>query len=160
MADPAEIEGANPPARSGRLATALYLVGLVAFVLSGLAYLLVLLLSGDIAPVITANAAAGCLLVAWAARDTLADPTSTVTTVPGAVGTAMVLLAVYGLLATVVVAVTSPWHDDLGLAWLLAGGTLVAGVLGVLTFPLEALASRADGEAETDEIDPPESPGE
>ena len=156
MADSDETASADPPAGSGRLATALYLVGLVAFVLSGLAYPIVLLLGGDLAPVLAANAAAVGLLVAWAAHDTLADPSSAVTTVPGAVGTAMVLLPVYGLLATVVVAVTSPWHDALDLAWLLAGGTLLAGVLGVLTFPLEALASRADG----DEIDPPEPPGE
>jgi len=156
MADRADPAPADPPAGSGRFATALYLVGLVGFVLSGLAYPVVLVLGGDLAPVLAANAAAVFLLVAWAAHDTLADPTSAVTTVPGAVGTAMVLLAVYGLLASAVVALTSPWHDHLALAWLLAGGTLVAGLLGVLTFPLEALAGRAAG----DEADPPEPPGE
>lgn len=156
MADPPETAPTDPPAGSGRIATALYLVGLVGFVLSGLAYPVVLLLRGDLRLVVAANAAAVGLLVAWAAHDTLADPESAVTTVPGAVGTAMVLLAIYGLLATVVVAVTSPWHDHLDIAWLLAGGTLVAGLLGVVTFPLEALASRADA----DEPAPPESPGE
>lgn len=150
MADPPETAPTDPPAGSGRTATALYLVGLVGFVVSGLAYPAVLILGGDLLLVVAVNAAAVGLLVAWAAHDTLVDSGSAVTTVPGAVGTAMVLLAVYGLLATVVVAVTSPWHDHLAIAWLLAVEALAAGVLAVVTFPLEAFV----GESPADDADP------
>jgi hypothetical protein len=135
---------------SGRLGTVLYLAGLAGLVGSALAYPGALLAGWDVRPVVAINAASVGLLVAWAAHDTLADPGSAVTTTPGAVGTAMVLLAIYGLLAAVVLAITSPWHGHLEIALALAAGTLVAGVLGVLTFPLEALAGESEEGPESD----------
>lgn len=129
-------------ARAGgwTVATVAYLLGLLGFVVSALAFVVVLVFGGDVGLPIAVNAASMGLLVTWAATDSLADPDSEVETVPGAVGTAMVLVAVYGLLAAAAVAVTSLWHARLDLAWLLGGAGLVAGVLAIVTFPLEVFA--------------------
>lgn len=148
-ADPAE----SPP--SGGLANALYLVGFVGFLGTAVAYLLLLGLGIDPQPALVGNAIAAALLVIWAASDTLADPDSDVTSVPGAVGTGMILLAVYGLLAAIVVAATSPWHDRFEFVWLFAGGGAVAGVLGFATFPLEVVM--ADSSTATDGEEGPET---
>lgn len=130
-----------PESGNGRLATGLYLLGLGGFLLSTIAFAAALVLGTDLRPILAANALSAALLVAWAARDTYLDPDSEVTTVPGAVGTAMLLLAVYGLLAAAVVAVTSPVHGRLDLALFVAGAAVVAGVLAVVTFPLEVLVA-------------------
>lgn len=132
-ADPAE----SPP--SGGFANAIYLLGFVGFLGTAVAYLLLLGFGIDPQPALVGNAIAAILLVIWAATDTLGDPDSDVTSVPGAVGTGMVLLAVYGVLAAIAVAATSPWHDRFEFVWLFAGGGVVAGVLGFATFPLEVV---------------------
>lgn len=127
------------------VANAVYLIGLVGFVLSALAYAAAVIVGVDLRPALAANAVAAGLLVAWAAHDTFRDPTSEVASVPGAAGTAMTLLAVYFLLAAVVVAASSPWHDRFDLAWLLGGAAVVAGVLAFLTFPLEVVWGPPEG---------------
>lgn len=133
------------------VATVAYLLGLLGFGGSALAFVVVLLLDSDVAVLLAINAAATGLLVTWAGYDSLADPTSEVETVPGAVGTAMVLVAVYGLLAAAVVAITSFRHGRLDLAWLFGGGALVAGVLAVVTFPLEVVAGTGPEEPAPEE---------
>lgn len=122
---------------AGGVATLLYLVGFAGFLLSGLAFVGLLVLGVDLRAALLANAAAAILLVAWAAYDTFHDPDSEVDSVPGALGTGMLLLAVYGLLAGVVVAVTSLFHAHADLLWWYGGGAVLAAVLGFVTFPLE-----------------------
>jgi hypothetical protein len=142
------------------LATVAYLVGLLGFVGSALAFVAVLVLGGDVELALAGNAASTGVLVAWAAYDSLTDPDSTVATLPGAVGTAMVLVAVYGVLAAAVVAITSPRHGRLDLAWLFAGGAVVAGVLAAVTFPLEVVAGDGPGEPEPAAEEPEPAAGE
>jgi hypothetical protein len=129
------------PQSGGRLANALYLVGFVGFLGTAVAFLVLVALGSDPQPALLGNAIAAGLLVVWAASDTLGDPDSEVTSVPGAVGTGMLLLGVYGILAGIVVAATSPWHDRFAFVWLFAGGGAIAGVLGFATFPLEVVMS-------------------
>jgi len=121
-------------------ATVAYLLGLLGFVGSAVAFGAAFVLGGDVGLALASNAASTGVLVTWAASDSLVDPDSEVETLPGAVGTAMVLVAVYGVLAAAVVAITSPRHGRLDLAWLFAGSAVVAGVLAAVTFPLEVLA--------------------
>jgi hypothetical protein len=122
-----------------RPGTAVFLVGLFGFALSALGFLTALILGVDVRVPLATNAASALLVVLWVAADRLRDPDSGVTSVPGAVGTTMLLLAAYGLVAAVVLAGTSFWHARFSLVWYLLGAALVAGVLGALTFPLEVL---------------------
>lgn len=153
MADAASADAADSP--SGGLANALYLLGFVGFLGTAVAYLLLLGFGIDPRSALVGNAVAAGLLVVWAASDTLDDPDSAVTSVPGAVGTGMILLAVYGVLAAIVVLATSPWHDRFEFVWLFGGGGAIAGVLGFATFPLEVVM--ADSSPATDDADGPET---
>ncbi len=122
-----------------RFGTAVFLVGLFGLLLSVLGFVAALGTGIDVRLPIAANGASAVLVVSWLAADRLGDPASGVMSVPGAVGTAMLLLGCYGILVAVLVAGTARWHGRFGLVWYLLGGAVVVGVLGVLTFPLEAV---------------------
>lgn len=116
-----------------------FLVAFIAFVGSALAYGLALLTRSNVAASLAVNAAAALILVGWAANSTLTDPASDVRTLPGAIGTALLLLAGYFVSAAVLVGITSIWHGrvDLAIALAVAGG--VAGVAGLAMFPVAVL---------------------
>ena len=127
------------PESDAGLASAVFLVGLFGVLLSALGFLAALALAIDVRLPLATNGASVTLVVAWVAADRLADPTSGVTSVPGAVGTAMLVLSGYGFVAAAVVAGTARWHGQFGLVWYLLGGAAVVGILGAITFPLEAI---------------------
>lgn len=116
-----------------------FLVGLVLFLASTIAFVVDLATGQDVLRSLALNGLGVGIIVAWAAHDTLVDPGAEVSSVPGALGTAMLLLGIYLGIATVVLAISSPWHGRLGL-WPWTGGTgVVLVVLGFATFPVEVL---------------------
>lgn len=135
-ADPPPPAGDSDRPAAG-FATALFLVGLTGFLLSALGFVAALALGVDVRLPLATNGVSAVLVVGWVAANRLGDPTSGVTSLPGAVGTAMLLLGAYGLLVALVVAITARWHGRFGLVWSLLGGAVAAGLLGAVTFPLE-----------------------
>ena len=129
----------DPDRSTAGLGTAVFLGGSLGFLLSALGFLVTLAVSLDVRLPLAANGATAVIVVGWLAADRLGDPTSGVTSVPGAMGTAMLLLAGYGLLVAVVVAGTARWHGRFGLVWPLLGAAVVVGVLGAVSFPLEVV---------------------
>ncbi len=134
-----------------------FLAALLTLVGSMVGYLVVLAVGGDVRLPLAVNAGAVVVLVALTAAERYTDPDSTVTSLPGALGTALLVLGAYGLVASVVVAATSPWHSRLDLALWLGGAAALAAVFGFFTFPAEVLGSdAADGETEAGGQEPPE----
>lgn len=128
--------------------TAVFALGLLAFVGSAATFVLDLATGFDVARSLAINGAAAFSLVAWAAHDTLADPDSGVQTLPGAVGTALLLLGGYLLVAAVVVALTSVLHGRLGLAVAVGVAGVAAAVVGFAVFPVEVFLDGSDGEGD------------
>jgi|GEM_PF-3253779 len=128
----------------GTLDSVVFLVGLLAFLGSAVAYLVVLATGGDVRLPLAVNGLAALVVVAWTARDTYADPDSEVTTLPGALGTALLMLGAYGLVASVAVALSSPWHDRFDLAIWFGIAAAVLAVFGFFTFPAEVVTSGGD----------------
>jgi hypothetical protein len=139
MPSDAASRAGGPDRADAGFATALFLVGLFGFLLSALGFAAALGLGIDVRFPLATNAGSAALVVGWLAANRLGDPTSGVTSVPGAVGTAMLLFGAYGLVVAVVVASTARWHGQFGLVWYLLGAAVVAGVLGAVTFPLEVV---------------------
>lgn len=129
----------DPPAGTDGAGWLVFLLALVVFVGSALAFGLDLLTGADVARSLAVNAAAAVALVAWVARDTLADPDSDVRTLPGALGTALVLVGGYLLLAALAVAATSVWHARPALAVPLGATGAGALVVGLGAFAAEAV---------------------
>jgi hypothetical protein len=125
----------------------LYLLGLLAFVGSAIAFAADLATGHDVLRSVAANGLAAVLLVTWAGLDSFRDPDSGVTTASGAVGTGVILVGVYLLAAGAVVAATGVVHGRLvvGLATIGAAVPVVLG--GFLVFPADVfLGEEADGE--------------
>lgn len=125
-----------------------FLVGFIGFVGSAIAYGLALLTGSDVTVSLAVNAAAALLLIGWAANATLADPASTVRTLPGAIGTALLLVGAYLVGAAVVVGFTSVWHGRFSLAIALGVTGVVAGVGGLAMFPIELVVGDAESESD------------
>lgn len=151
-ADPQTMSGIDSQAEGAVTSgwrSVLFLVGLVAFLGSLLAYAADLLTGHDILRSVLMNAAAALGLVGWAAHDTLTDPESAVDSLSGAASTALILYGLYLVLASVVVAATTPWHGTLSAA-LAAAGLGLAGILvGFLGFPRESLLEGEENSPET-----------
>ncbi len=137
--------------RSGGASPFVFLLGLVAFVGSLVAFAADLVTGYDVARSLLVNAASAVVLVWWAGSDTLSDPDSDVTTRSGAAGTGLLLLGIYLLLGAVVVGVTSLVHDRFDLVPWAAGLGVVAMVVGFLIFPRGSVLSR-EGETGGDEM--------
>lgn len=131
------------------LASFAFFLGLIAIVGSVLAFAVALVTGGDVALPIAGNVVGAVVVVAWTAVDTYTDPESGVTSLPGALGTALLLLGAYALVASAVVALTSPWHARFDLALGLAVAAAVVGVLGFFTFPAEVVVP-GDGDGSDD----------
>ncbi|MHB9288607.1 hypothetical protein ACKVMT_16370 [Halobacteriales archaeon Cl-PHB] len=125
----------------------LFLAGLLLFLVSATAFVADLVTGFPVLRSLALNGLATLVLVGWAANDTLVDPDSEVATLSGAVGTALLLLAVYLLLAAVVLALSSPFHASLGLALWLGAGAVGLGVVGFLVFPVGAVIGDEDASA-------------
>lgn len=121
------------------------LLALVIFALSAVAYPVALATGADVTWAIGSNTAAAVAIVAWTARRTFSDPASSVGSVPGAVGTALLVLGGYGLLVAGVLALTARWHDAGGLVGPLAALALVAGAFGLATFAFEVVFAESAG---------------
>lgn len=115
-----------------------FLVGLLLFLASSAAFLADLVTGHDVLRSLALNGLGTLVLVAWAANDTLVDPDAEVSTLSGAGGTALLLVGVYLLVAAVGLALTSFWHDRLGLAPWLGGTAVVLAVVGFAVFPVGA----------------------
>lgn len=143
--------GADGPAADGTTAgSLLFLLGLLAFLGSAVAFVVDLATGSGVVRSLAVNAASALLLVAWAAHDTLSDPDSDVRTLPGALGTAMLLTGGYFLLAGVVLGATSLWHDRLDLALSLGAAGVAGVVVGFAVFPVEVVLDRGS-ESDGDE---------
>jgi hypothetical protein len=145
----AEREDANEQSEAspaaGRLAPYVFLIGLVAFVGSLLAFVADLVTGYDVLRSLFVNAGATLVLVGWAAYDTLYDPDSEVDSAGGAAGTAALLYGLYLLLAGVVVAATSLWHDQFGASLLAGAAGLTLVVTGIVVFPHGSVLDDGDG---------------
>ncbi len=125
----------------------LFLLGLAVFVASVVAVVADLVTGHDVRRSLVANGVGSVLLVAWAGLDSYRDPDSGVQTVGGAVGTGLILVGIYLLLAGAVVAVTSPVHDRLlvGVAMVAGGVPLILG--GFVAYPIDSLLGDASAGA-------------
>lgn len=128
----------------------LFLLGLVGFLGSTVAFLADLATGFDVLRSLSVNAASATLLIWWAATDTLSDPESSVDSKRGAAGTGLALLGAYLVVAAAVVGVTSPLHDRLPLVPWAAGLGIVLAVIGFFALPREAIRSADDEESATD----------
>lgn len=155
--DPDAVSATGPDAapdsdeRTGGASPFVFLLGLVAFVGSLVAFVADLVTGYNVARSLLVNAASAVVLVWWAGADTLSDPDSEVTTSGGAAGTGLLLLGIYLLLGAVVVGVTSLVHDRFDLVPWAAGLGVVAMVAGFLIFPRGSVLSR-EGETDSDEM--------
>lgn len=127
----------------------LYLLGLLGFLVTAIAFVADLWTGHDVRRSIAINALAAVVLVTWAGLDSYRDRDSGVTTLAGAIGTGMILVGVYLLAAGAVVAATSVVHERsvIGLGMVAGGVPLVLG--GFLVFPVDAVLG--------DDADPPDS---
>lgn len=119
-------------------------VALGVFVLSAAAVPLALVTGTDVTWAVGSNTAAAVAIVSWTARRTYRDPALSVSTVPGAFGTALLVLGGYGLIVGGVLALTGRWHDADGLVGTLAGVGLAIGALGLVTFAFELVFGEPD----------------
>lgn len=115
------------------------LLALVIFGASLVGYPVALVVGADVTWAVGSNAAATVALVGWTARRTFVDPRSSVTTVPGAIGTSLLVLGCYGLVVAGVLALTGRWHDAGSLVVPVALSGATALVLGFATFAFEAV---------------------
>ncbi len=122
-----------------------FLAGLLLFLVSAAAYLADLATGHDVLRSLALNGLGTLVLVTWAAHDTLVDPNANVSSVPGAAGTALLLLGLYLLVAVVALVLSSPWHARLGLVPYLGGAAVVLAVVGFAVFPVEALLADDEG---------------
>lgn len=132
-ADTGDGGGATP--ETGGWESLLFLLGLVAFLVSAVAFVADIVTGHDIVRSLVVNAAATLGLVAWAARDTLRDPSSAVDSRGGAASTGLLLYGLYLVVAAVVVAATSLWHDRLLLGLYGIVGGLIVILIGFVGFP-------------------------
>ena len=123
----------------------LFLLGLLGFVGSLVAFVADLITGFDVVRSLAVNAASVGLLVFWAARDTLTDPESSVDSAGGAAGTALLLLGFYLLVGAAIVGVTSLVHGRFSVVPWAAGLGVVLVVVGFLVLPRETIL--ADSEA-------------
>lgn len=138
--DGASIDGEAVPAdRDGSTSPFLFLVGLVGFVGSLVAFVADLVTGYDVLRSLVVNAVSVAVLVFWAARDTLTDPESSVDSAGGAAGTALLLLGLYLVFGAAVVGVTSLLHDRFGVVPWAAGAGLLLVVVGFVVLPREAI---------------------
>lgn len=126
----------------------LFLLGLIAFLGSAVAFLADLLTGYSILRSLLVNAASAALLVWWAATDTLTDPDSSVDSQSGAAGTGLLLLGVYLVLGAVVVGVTSLIHDRFDIVPWTAGLGILLVVIGFVVLPRQMILA-ADGDDES-----------
>jgi hypothetical protein len=154
----AEDDATDSPRRAGDDGhPLLFLAALVTFLGGGLWYVSVLATGGDVRLPLAVNVCGAVALVSLTAADSYTDPDSSVASVPGALGTALLMLGAYGLVASVAVAATSPWHGRLDLTIWLGGAAALAAVFGFFTFPAEVLGGD-DGNSDRDRgtAEPPE----
>jgi hypothetical protein len=133
--------------RTGSASPFVFLLGLLAFVGSVVAFATDLVTGYDPLRSLLVNAAGAVVLVWWAGADTLSDPDSDVTSQSGAAGTGLLLLGIYLLLGAAIVGVTSLVHNRFGLVPWAAGIGIVAMVVGFLIFPRGSVLGE-DGAAE------------
>ena len=126
----------------------LFLVGLLGFVGSLVAFVADLVTGYDVARSLAVNAASVGLLVFWAARDTLTDPESSVDSASGAAGTGLLLVGLYLLVGAAVVGVTSLVHGRFDVVPWAAGLGLALVLVGFVVLPRETIL--ADGETDAD----------
>ncbi|WP_340098950.1 hypothetical protein [Salinibaculum salinum] len=126
----------------------LFLLGLVGFLGSVVAFFGDLLTGYDILRSLLINAASAALLVWWAATDTLTDPESSVDSRGGAAGTGLLLLGLYLALGAAVVGVTSPVHDRFDIVPWAAGLGILLVVAGFVVLPRKTILT-ADGDDES-----------
>lgn len=157
----------------GSASPLVFLLGLLAFLGSLVAFVADVVTSHDVLRSLLVNAASAVVLVWWAAADTLSDPDSNVTTRKGAAGTGLLLLGIYLLAGAAVVGVTSLVHGRFDVVPWVAGLGGVAVVVGFLVFPRGSVVERveddgtdpavaatdAGGTESADDTDRPESPG-
>lgn len=152
--DPNPDPNADPDTSGDRdesTAPYLFLLGLLGFVGSLVAFVADLVTGFDVVRSLAVNAVSVGLLVFWAARDTLTDPDSNVESASGAAGTALLLLGLYLLVGAAVVGVTSLVHGRFSVVPWAAGLGLVLVVVGFLVLPRETiLADSEDGEQPTE----------
>jgi protein-S-isoprenylcysteine O-methyltransferase Ste14 len=122
----------------------LFLLGLVGFCGSVVAFLADLLTGYDILRSLLVNAASAALLVWWAATDTLTDPESSVDSRGGAAGTGLLLLGLYLALGAAVVGVTSLVHDRFDIVPWAAGLGILLVVVGFVVLPRETILTADD----------------
>ena len=143
-------------------ASLIFLAGLVAFLVSALAFVADLVTGYPIARSLVVNGIAAAVLVAWAGADSYGDPDSGVETLSGAVGTALMLVGLYLVFAGGVVAVTSLRHGRLlvGLAMVAGGIPLILG--GFVALPIDDVLGSArvgDDDGGAEEPNGDEEPG-
>lgn len=146
--------GASAEPSNERGGSFLFLIGLVAFVGSALAFVADLLTGYDVLRSYLVNLIAALVLVGWAARDTLRDSGSAVDTPGGAASTALLLYGAYLVVTGVAVAATSLWHDRLRLALFAGGAGLVLVVAGFAGFPRGSVLGGDDQDEARGESDP------
>lgn len=122
------------------------LLALVVFAISLLAVPVAVVVGADVAPAVASNAAAAVAIVSWTSRRSFRDPTSSVSTVPGALGTALVFLGIYGLLLAGGLWLSAPFHGRGDLVWPVGVAGGVGTVLGLVTFAFEAVFTPAGSE--------------
>ena len=128
----------------------LFLVGLVAFAGSAVAFLADLVTGHDILRSLLVNGGGAGLLVTWAAVDTLDDPDARVATATGAAGTALLLYGLYMVVVGLVVAATTFRHGRLWLGVGMSASGAAGMLVGFLVFPRESVLSGAGGEGTAD----------
>jgi hypothetical protein len=134
----------------GSTAPFLFLLGLLGFVASLVAFAADLVTGHDILRSLAVNVGSVAVLVFWAARDTLTDPDSSVDSTGGAVGTGLLLLGLYLVVGAAVVGVTSLVHDRFSVVPWAVGVGLALVVVGFLVLPRERILSGTDEPAESE----------
>lgn len=128
----------------------LFLLGLVGFLGSFVAFVADLVTGYGPLRSLLLNAASAALLVWWAATDTLSDPESSVASRSGAAGTGLLLLGLYLVLGAAVVGVTSLIHDRFDIVPWGAGLGILLGLVGFFVLPRETILT-ADEEETVDD---------
>lgn len=123
----------------------LFLFGLVLFLGSAVVFVIDLVRRVDLFRAILGNAIGAVVLIGWAALDTTRDPESTVTTISGASGTALLLYALYLAGSGAIIAVTALLgHDYFTVGLLYAGLAVVAATVGYLIFPTGVVEAESE----------------
>ncbi|WP_267164119.1 hypothetical protein [Halovenus salina] len=127
----------------------LFLFGLVLFLGTAVLFVIDLVRGGDVFRAILGNAVGAVVLIGWAALDTVRDPESTVTSVGGATGTALLLYALYLAGTGAIIAATALLgHDYFTVGLLYAVLAAVAAGLGYSIFPTGTVADSEESETE------------